>query len=587
MGNQVPDIFLTYEHELYFAGETLTGQASFRVPVGAVVDFSSIKLTFTGGEYTIVHYTRDIGSGEKRRTIKRIAYGKRNLYYNELPVIPSQITGREHAAGQGQGYVFGDITIPFSIDLPHGLPSTMELGKEKNTCSIKYTLAVEVHGVAIANKAVNIVQMPRMLPIQPTIIDPEIQAIRCCCFAVDCGAIALGASLQQPCIAIGSEACPLRCIIMNNATAKIKELKVMLHMACKFNAEGYDASFRGAICTVTINREELQGAHQLKVVSKGQVSPGTTEMLESMLHEMRLGMHSEEGSQRAHHQALLTVNLTVPTEFAYPTYPGTLIQTSHWLEIELITGLCTSNPVITSQVVVQPNGLEAFLIPLALQGGSILDIDRKSYLANNNMSPPCFTPFPSDWHPILRESILFGQDHAVVGGTREDTSALSTDVPPLFPPPVLPVQRSITVHWMLEELEKSIDDLGVIHRCLVGGQSEEFRAEIRTLAPKQFALITKHVRLPVDQPLAALLLARAIRERGGSFRCIYIVAVLRVCSRLVRVDMVQCLLLLCEDYEKEKARRSVRSELSLFEQLRCDAVINPSESHSTSLYRGV
>ena len=68
----------------------------------------------------------------------------------------------------------------------------------------------------------------------------------------------------------------------------------MLHMACKFNAEGYDASFRGAICTVTINREELQGAHQLKVVSKGQVSPGTTEMLESMLHEMRLGMHSEE-----------------------------------------------------------------------------------------------------------------------------------------------------------------------------------------------------------------------------------------------------------------------------------------------------
>ena len=208
MGNQVPDIFLTYEHELYFAGETLTGQASFRVPVGAVVDFSSIKLTFTGGEYTIVHYTRDIGSGEKRRTIKRIAYGKRNLYYNELPVIPSQITGREHAAGQGQGYVFGDITIPFSIDLPHGLPSTMELGKEKNTCSIKYTLAVEVHGVAIANKAVNIVQMPRMLPIQPTIIDPEIQAIRCCCFAVDCGAIALGASLQQPCIAIGSESCP-------------------------------------------------------------------------------------------------------------------------------------------------------------------------------------------------------------------------------------------------------------------------------------------------------------------------------------------------------------------------------------------
>jgi hypothetical protein len=101
---------------------------------------TQMTLTFSGMEQTNVRYLERTGSGNTERLETRTAVGSRNLIQVHFPINGSDmiLTGNCIAPGHYK--------LPFELELPSSLPSTMTQSWNGGSCQIKYNLQAVLKG---------------------------------------------------------------------------------------------------------------------------------------------------------------------------------------------------------------------------------------------------------------------------------------------------------------------------------------------------------------------------------------------------------------------------------------------------------
>ena len=132
MGNTPITIGLRTEKLSYRAGERVNGTVYVSVNhrKGGHEPVQAILLRLEGQERAVVHYTSTETEGDQSRS--RDHYDESNVTFSKmehpLQTVPSGKIGR------------GQYEYPFSIQLPHSLPSSMECQSGQSHCSVEYKL---------------------------------------------------------------------------------------------------------------------------------------------------------------------------------------------------------------------------------------------------------------------------------------------------------------------------------------------------------------------------------------------------------------------------------------------------------------
>jgi hypothetical protein len=128
---------ITLEALSFEAGSHLKGVVF--ADVKQEITGTQMTLTFSGTEQTKVRYTERTGSGNNERSETRYAVGSRNLIQVNFPVDGSEmLTGNRIAPGHYK--------LPFELELPSSLPSTMTQAWNGGSCKIKYNLQAVLKG---------------------------------------------------------------------------------------------------------------------------------------------------------------------------------------------------------------------------------------------------------------------------------------------------------------------------------------------------------------------------------------------------------------------------------------------------------
>jgi hypothetical protein len=114
----ISNIAFTTGKNVYCPGETIFGQLHFTVASKntGTLSLRNFAVAFQGIERTCVHYTTTSGSGKQRKTHHHYAKATRNLVTNEIVLPDIQFPGTSPVT-----------TVPFSLMLPLGLPSSADL----------------------------------------------------------------------------------------------------------------------------------------------------------------------------------------------------------------------------------------------------------------------------------------------------------------------------------------------------------------------------------------------------------------------------------------------------------------------------
>lgn len=496
--------------------ENTTGEAGFRPgsSIKATIFFgiekeiaaTALVASFSGQETTKVSYTRQVKQGDHMVTRHETAHASRNLVQATIPIESGTMI-------QNGNVLPGTYAIPVEIQLPGGLPGSMNSCIGGSECSIKYNLHAQLLGSGWlydyrASQEIQIVAHP--LPNDPVPYNgqPVKENVNfCCCF--NRGHMIFGAQVSDTAIGRG-EPVTIRMSCRNRTTVPIESVVTTLMQTISWSASGHRATQTTQLACKDFGK--FPGLERIQSLS--------------LIKELSVGRDMQDIA-RDLDESTYTATIVMPST-AQDTFAGSLIRVNHVLYVVVNTGLCINNPMI--------------VIPI--QAGP-------SPTPTSSQSPPS-APLKQDEPEIVFDfssamtspTVYVPGTHALMGGAAYDKEDGEEDIA-VAPFPSTNEPRSASVDNLLLEMQESIHDYDLIKEKM---GNPDWQPIFKTLSPSNFGTIIQKVDLDFDQAKVAELIAFDI----GDFCCDHVVAAIAKCSDWNRTTVVEKLLQFCKDLPQNK-----------------------------------
>ena len=498
------------------AGSTLSGTVCAVVPPGANTASIGLSLFLIGKEDVKVRYTEQHSANAGASTsVTRYSYAKRDIVRMVIPVLSS---------GSSSPFQARQYAVPFQVQIPDHLPSSMNHHGDGGYCSIVYKLKAEIKGGWSNPKTelplTIVAKPPSSAPVSNFVAPVSTNIETMCC--IPRGTITIAANVDDTRVGLG-ETLNVDFGCKNEATVEIQFVKAKVYQKVRWSSGHHHSQSKMSIAE---NNFDLTGAmpalsktdqNQFQEdVDNGIRSRGVTDdMYREILSAVR------DGSNK--------VTLHVPYTTC-PTYLGSLITVEHKLEILAKTPCGSTDPKIKVplQIVTPPD-----------------DATHSDPSASPMQSVP---PVPDGWDSGNYTTLAsnaggggttsYGGD--VVSG-EEEIVVDSFDLPSnlggpsdySFPSLLKEIQSSISVKSRLEEMVKD----------------SNWNNLLSSLQPQDVVAILQKVTMEFDQADVAILVASVVTDFG----CAYVVAILGSVSDWMRIQFVQKMIPLCADLRQNKS----------------------------------
>jgi hypothetical protein len=517
------------ESSLIVAGSTLSGTISAVVPPGGNASSIGLSLYLIGKEDVCVRYNHtirytDSDGNSQTRTEHKYSYSKRDIVRTVIPLLSTESSSAEFQAG-------GQYAVPFQVQIPDNVPSSMMHGADGGHCNIVYKLKAEAKGGMFNPKQelpLTIVAKPPSSSPVPNLVTPVSTDIKLCC-CIHKGTITIAANVDDTRVG-GGEILSVDFGCKNEASADLKNVIATIKQEVRWSSHGHSSYTHQAI---TQNNFSL--TDEMRARSKSQ--------LRQINSDMDSGMRSRGMSDDMYREILAAVRdgsnkvrLLIPFN-ACSTYQGSLIEVQHYLTIEANTGFGSTNPKIR--------------IPLQI----VTPEDRGSPDTSTTPSPANVTPLSGDWTTIQADTggggfTSYGGD--VVDGEGEITID-SFDLPTNIGGPT-----EYSLPSLLREIKGSMSVKSKLEEMI---RDDEWKPVLSALQPQDVVAIIKQVTLEFDQADVTILVASVV----DNFTCAYTVTILRSVSDWMRIQFVQKLISVCTDLRENQSL--IVNELSDWERV--------------------
>jgi Arrestin (or S-antigen), N-terminal domain len=315
------------------AGSRLKGSLS--IVLDREIKCKALSLQFFGQECTRVKYTathddsttHNNGTTSTKKT--HHAYSSHTFFVVDLSSFENRIVVNN------EGRVLpGKYEVPYEVDLPDSLPSTMTEKIHGGYCKILYQLKAEFTGSGVLwnyqyKTEIKIVAKPLETEPIPYSASPVTENIRIfCCFSR--GSVVFGAKVNDTRLGHG-ETSLVSVSCCNNTTVIIKSIDATLMQECHWTARSHNETCTRILQRITFpsfNSEPHCDIHApRKTLGTTEAVPTTERDL--IIREMESGKH--------------TGNVTMPFT-ALCSYAGSLMTIKHYILVKVHMGCCFNNP---------------------------------------------------------------------------------------------------------------------------------------------------------------------------------------------------------------------------------------------------
>ena len=303
---------IVLEHPEGVAGGMLKGSVCISVKTGTKCD--SVQLRFTGNEQILVRTSTGENTSDAR--------ANHNLIDQSIPLDSTAIIVNGKM-------IVGEHRLPFSLDLPTGLPASMKVrGNNDSYCEIVYKFIAEMPGSGLFRNYQASLVVPvssRGLSPEPlpyTTQPPVTEHLRACCCVPQRGDITVAAHVPDTTLEVGRGLAVVAVACRNNSSATVRSVTARLVQKTYWNANGYSEWERWILKESNFTNID------------GLVSSKTEN--DALLRQVA--------------EARNRLELVVPDN-CLSSYDGSLMTVTHAIEIEIKTRRFTSNPILSIPVV--------------------------------------------------------------------------------------------------------------------------------------------------------------------------------------------------------------------------------------------
>ena len=278
-------------------------------------------------EHTVTVPTKTYRNGRYlhgTKEVTKVARSTRTIVQASIPVGE-----RESLVEKGGVIHPGSYTMPFSIQIPHDLPSSMSFSKKNKNrgCYLRYAVEAEMlhEYQGYANRLLRSIRGTGSFPLtsppsttsavpyhgDPTIVN--LQSSFCC---VRRGQMALVANADNTHLRFGQSTNVV--VAVRNRSSKVLKPRAYLHQSIGFNADHQWESSYKMLCSTTFPPNTA-----FDESIKGEIDEDTD--IPKLLKELRNGENCSCAS------------IQLPVD-AFPTYDGQFLRVSHELQIDFDSG---------------------------------------------------------------------------------------------------------------------------------------------------------------------------------------------------------------------------------------------------------
>jgi hypothetical protein len=459
-----------------------------------------------GEEYVTIKYETKDSSGDYK-----VSYASRTR-----PLINLSISLNASGMIQNGKIAAGSYVVPFEIQLPPGLPSSLSLHHHDANAEIRYTLKAQLKGSGWisdykATQVIPVQAAPLALDAVPYNGPPSETAVSvCCCF--NKGSVLFGAHVNDTLCDKG-ELLNVSMSCLNRSTVAIQSVQAILMQQVNFSADGRQEHQNTTLATFNFNNT-VEGLRKLET-TRGLVND-TGSDLETIARELEEGKYS--GSIQMPYTAM-------------ETFAGQLIKTQHHLLVVVNTGCCVNDPTVRIPIQVGPArvpGAQAVAATPTTQPAAQSQ-QEASFDFNNATTAPMVTVSSTD-------AKLGGPAHAA---NEEDEDEIVIEPETYFEP------QSPSAENLIKDLKDSVKDLDFVQTRI---NDKAWMTVFASLTPEDYGQVVRHVDLDFDQPKVAEVVASVI----SNFSCKHVVAAINNCPEWNKASVIQKLLPYTKDLKENQ-----------------------------------
>jgi len=503
MGNSVVSIGIQPEQDVFYSGDTVKG--TVLLDVKEPVEAKTLILQIKGKEKTCVRYRREENTyyDNRKETIFDTQF--------ELANFDGELDSGQHS-------------YPFSVNLPDGLPSSIDIDYNGGYAKIQYKLKCELRVNQTFKKKIKhsavlkVISSPRSADeITSLRSSPTIHEVSFCC-CISKGSITIDAESPKNILCPNGEVA-VDVSLQNNSSVAIKQVKAELVEFVSF--KGYDHS-------------ESRTLEQGSDIVFGSDMPGAiSSTLDSNVDLENLSPYTNAEKK--------TFSFFVNPNINH-SYEGTLIQIKHCLKVETQDdGFCNSDAEVRLPVYIAPK---------------IIDTDEDEDEDENEPETETDTQtqtvpleIPEDWSPVEEEPVSFTYD------------------------PFEPVNNSdsdVSVDDLCTSMSKAFSGYSVLERY---SKDEAYIPLLQNLSPDEYSRIVHSINFAPDRLKAATYLAPMMDDK---FCCAHVSSALGsgYFSTFDKVNFVKKTAHYCNDLGENS--QLISEKLDYFESKECEKFLVPS-----------
>ena len=435
----------------------------------------------------------------------------------------------------------GKYKLPFEIELPASLPSSMHTYEDRNRAEIVYSLEAQLKGSGYfkdykTSKDIDIdaqaLDEESMVKI-PYEVKPDTMPIKIG-YCKNAGDMTFGCLLDNTVSACG-KSLQVTFACRNESTVEISEVRAKLVQIVRTEAAGVEHEHEKTLYKQTFG--SWQGLNKITAEEQqsrqaGQGNRDTTSQKDQVWNELQEGKHQ--------------VTINIPRH-ATPTYEGDLIQVRHEIRVRVVSNLMFNSLapcpkiVISVQIFDAPDkdtAIPEFDIPVWAQDVANFVMGSLATANAQNVN----------WETTANASSSDEPD--IVVEAEADTPATQSKTP--------------SVPTLLQMMDKTNNHIALIQQVMV---NPNWHPIMKGLSASDYGSILKKIQMDFQKPPNAILLASHITR----FTCAHVVESLS-CPEWMRTTMVESLVKFCVDLQEN--RGLIESKLSDWEKEQLKDALN-------------
>jgi len=495
-------------------GSTIKG--SVFISFAKDVKAKQLVVQLKGEEYTKVQYMEQVKDEDDGTTTdkKRHSYSSKNLIFLDIPVDVGQMI----QMGKVQS---GNYVLPFEVELPSYLPSSLSFDRNGSTCDIKYILNAQLKGSGWiidykCKKELDVSSCFENMGETPYNGSPTMESVNFCC-CINKGHMLLGAHVSNTNRCIG-ENIKVAASCRNHSTAELGQMNLLLTETVTLFSNNHAATVTTELCKTPVN----MGA---AFSQESTESEGSAEF-EAMAQELQEGTYEGQFS--------------IPGN-AMNTYPGNLIQVSHCLIVAAETNGCMTSPSLNIPLRISDERKNITPVQPVVEQ-PLFDVSTAI------IAPPVFVPSANAVMGTGGGPAVFVPNSSILS----DGYTVPDEENDVFVP-LTKIVHEPSFQNLLKEMDQSIDDLNIVKDKMFDSKWDNI---FNNITPLELGQMVKQVDMVHDQTPVAKLVA----EKSAYFICDHIVKAIRNCADWNTVAMVETLLPFTKDVALNK--NSILDKLS-------------------------